>query len=200
MPENDNEPSWPLITLAAAAMLMVTMGVRQSLGLFVAPLNTSSGLGIVTISFAMAVGQFVWGAVQPIAGAVAGRYGPGRVLLVGGLISALGLALTPTLLTGFGVVLTVGLLSAIGSGANSFAVLIGAVARRIPAAHRGTAAGVINAGSAFGQFIFAPLLQTLIFNWGWMPTMWATAAITVAGLPLVRVLRAPEISYRITTN
>ena len=192
MPENDNAQSWPLITLAAAAMLMVTMGVRQSLGLFVAPLNASSGLGIVTISFAMAVGQFVWGAVQPVAGAVADRYGPGRVLLAGGLISALGLALTPSLLTGFGVVLTVGLLSAIGSGANSFAVLIGAVARRIPAANRGTAAGVINAGSSFGQFIFAPLLQLLIFNWGWKVAMWATAAVTIASLPLVRALRVRE--------
>ena len=192
MPENHNAQSWPLITLAAAAMLMVTMGVRQSLGLFVAPLNASSGLGIVTISFAMAVGQFVWGAVQPVAGAVADRYGPGRVLLAGGLISALGLALTPSLLTGFGVVLTVGLLSAIGSGANSFAVLIGAVARRIPAANRGTAAGVINAGSSFGQFIFAPLLQLLIFNWGWKVAMWATAAVTIASLPLVRALRVRE--------
>src|ERR1043166_7276666 len=100
MPENDNEPSWPLITLAAAAMLMVTMGVRQSLGLFVAPLNASSGLGIVTISFAMAVGQFVWGAVQPVAGAVADRYGPGRVLLAGGVVFALGLRLTPPFFTG----------------------------------------------------------------------------------------------------
>ena len=75
MTDNNKQHHWELITLAAAAMLMVTMGARQSLGLFVSPLNTSTGLGIVTISFAMAVGQFIWGAVQPIAGAVADRYG-----------------------------------------------------------------------------------------------------------------------------
>ena len=57
---------------------MVTMGARQSLGLFVSPLNTSTGLGITTISLALAVGQFMWGAIQPVAGAVADRYGPGR--------------------------------------------------------------------------------------------------------------------------
>ena len=57
------------ITLAAAGILMVTMGARQSMGLFLGPLNTSTGLGIVTISFAMAVAQFTWGAVQPLAGA-----------------------------------------------------------------------------------------------------------------------------------
>ena len=95
MTEDKKEHPWEFITLAAAAMLMVTNGARQSLGLFVFPLNTATGLSIVTISLAMAVGQFVWGAVQPIAGAVADRYGAGRVLLAGVLIFALGSALTP---------------------------------------------------------------------------------------------------------
>ncbi len=57
MTANKKESQWEFITLAAAAMLMITMGARQSLGLFVAPLNTATGLGIMTISFAMAVGQ-----------------------------------------------------------------------------------------------------------------------------------------------
>jgi len=157
---------WQSITFAAATVLMVIMGVRQSLGLFVAPLHTSTGLGIVTISFAMAINQFVWGAIQPFAGAVADRYGPGRVLMTGVLLFALSSALTPRIMTGWGLVLIIGLLSAIGSGAVSFSVLIGAVARRILPAHRGTAAGVINAGSSFGQFVFAPLLQTSISGWG----------------------------------
>jgi len=168
MTEDKKEHPWEFITLAAAAMLMVTMGARQSLGLFIFPLNTSTGLGIVTISFAMAVGQFVWGAVQPIAGAVADRYGAGRVLLAGVLVFALGSALTPFMTTGLGIVLTIGLLSATGSGAASFSVLIGAVAGRLPAIHRGTATGIINAGGSFGQFVFAPLLQTLIVVVGWM--------------------------------
>ena len=61
------------VTLAAAGILMVSMGARQSIGLFLAPLNTSTGLGIASISLAMAVGQFMWGAVQPVAGAFADR-------------------------------------------------------------------------------------------------------------------------------
>ena len=190
MTGNIRQQHWQSITFAAATVLMVIMGVRQSLGLFVAPLHTSTGLGIVTISFAMAINQFVWGAIQPFAGAVADRYGPGRVLMTGVLLFALSSALTPRITTGWGLVLIIGLLSAIGSGAVSFSVLIGAVARRILPAHRGTAGGVINAGSSFGQFVFAPLLQTSISGLGWMSTMWLLAIITLATLPFVRVMRS----------
>jgi MFS family permease len=200
MTANKKEHQWEFITLAAAGMLMITMGARQSLGLFVAPLNTSTGLGIVTISFAMAVGQFVWGAVQPIAGAVADRYGAGRVLAAGVLILALGSVLTPLMTNGIGLVLTIGLLSAIGSGAGSFSVLIGAVARRLPSAHRGTASGWINAGGSFGQFVFAPLLQTLIVMLGWMGAMWSLAVISLAALPLARVLRGSQAPGTITAT
>jgi len=184
---------WWFVTLLAAAMLMVTMGARQSLGLFVSPLNTSTGLGIVTISFAVAVGQFIWGAIQPIAGAVADRYGPGRVLAVGLIVLALGSALTPFMTSGFGLVISIGLLSAAGAGAGSFSVLIGAAAQGVPAEHRGTAAGVINAGGSFGQFLLAPLLQKLISAMGWMGAMWSLAIMTLAALPIARALRrSPE--------
>ena len=57
--------------------MMVTMGARQSMGLFIGPIDASLGLGITTISLALAIGQFTWGAIQPIAGALADRFGPG---------------------------------------------------------------------------------------------------------------------------
>ena len=104
-----------IVTFAAAGILMVTMGARQSLGLFVSPLNTSTGLGLATISLALAVGQFTWGAIQPIAGAVADRYGPGRVIVAGLFVLAIGTALTPYMTSGFGLIVSLGVLSAIGS-------------------------------------------------------------------------------------
>ena len=106
-----NTPQVWIITLAAAGIMMVTMGSRQSLGLFVAPLNTSTGLGIVSISFALAVGQFVWGAIQPIAGAVADRFGPGKALLAGLLIPPPAVRSPLSWDTGWGLVLTLGVLS-----------------------------------------------------------------------------------------
>ncbi len=185
---NENQRNAWTVTLAAAAFLMVTMGARQSLGLFVSPINTSTGLGITAISLAMAVAQLMWGIVQPVAGAVADRYGPARVLIAGLVVLAVGTAMTPFMTSTFGLVVSLGLLSAIGSGAGSFSVLIGAAAQRLPAEERGKAAGIINAGGSFGQFVFAPVSQGLIGLLGWMGAMWSLAAITLAALPLAKIV------------
>ncbi len=173
------------LTLAAAGILMVTMGARQSLGLFMGPINTATGLGIATISFAMAVAQFTWGAVQPLAGAAADRWGPRPVLLAGIVLLALGSAVTPLMTSAWGLTFAIGLLSAIGAGAGSFSVLIGAAAQRMSPEARGAASGVINAGGSMGQFVFAPLLQKLIQLLGWMGAMYSLAVMTLLALPLV---------------
>jgi MFS family permease len=192
----ESAPSAWVVTLAAAAILMVTMGARQSLGLFVSPLNSSTGLGITMISLALAVGQLMWGVIQPVAGAVADRYGPAKVLVAGLVVLSIGTALTPFMTSTFGLIVSLGVLSAIGSGAGSFSVLIGATAQRLTAEKRGTAAGVINAGGSFGQFVFAPVSQGLIQMLGWMGAMWSLAVITLGALPLVRVVSPARHAHR----
>ncbi|MCE2970570.1 MAG: MFS transporter [Burkholderiales bacterium] len=179
---------WPLM-IVAALTLAITMGARQSLGLFVSPINSSTGLGIVAISFALAIGQFVWGAVQPIFGAVADRYGPGRVLVVGSLMLAAGFAATPFAQSQFALIVTLGLLAAAGAGAGSFSILIGATAQRLPVEKRAFASGFINAGGSFGQFVFAPLVQGIIAAFGWVSALYALAAAALATLPLAWPLR-----------
>src|SRR5688572_30524822 len=101
-PTMNPRAAWLLI-LAASAILMITMGARLTTGLFLSPINTSTGLGIASISFAMAVGQFMWGAAQPVFGAVADKYGTVRVLVVGALMLAVGLAATPFVDSQFGL-------------------------------------------------------------------------------------------------
>jgi predicted MFS family arabinose efflux permease len=187
---NTADPShrfWPL-ALAAAAIMMITMGVRQSMGLFVAPINAGTHLGVANISFAMAVAQLLWGAVQPVAGAMADRWGTGRVLVAGIVLLSLGTALAPLLPGTAGLVLSLGILTAVGAGTGSFSVLFGAVAQQLPASRQGFASGFVNAGGSFGQFLFAPLVQRLIAVFGWMGAMWSLAVISLAALPLVRVL------------
>ena len=179
---------WTLV-LASAAILAVTMGIRQSTGLFVSSINSSTGLGIVTVSLAMAVGQFVWGAAQPLFGMLADRVGSYRVILIGGLMLAAGMAITPFVSSSFGLIFAMGFLSAAGAGAGSFSILIGAAAQRLPADKRSFASGFINAGGSFGQFLFAPVAQALISAFGWIIAMLALAATTLTTLLLALPLR-----------
>lgn len=197
MPSRSERSAW-VVTLAAAAVLMVTMGARQSLGLFISPLNNSTGLGITTISLAFAIAQLMWGVIQPVAGALADRYGPATVLVAGLVVLAIGMALTPIMTSGFGLIVSLGILAAIGSGAGSFSVLIGAASQLLTSDKRGNAAGIINAGGSLGQFVFAPVTQTLIQLLGWMGAMWSLAVITVGALPLVRVVSPAGRVHRLS--
>ena len=88
---------WALwvVLLAAAGTFALTMGTRQSMGLFLSPLNTATGLGLGSISLAFAIGQLCWGLTQPFAGALADKHGAGRVLLLGVLLVAAGTVITP---------------------------------------------------------------------------------------------------------
>jgi MFS family permease len=179
---------WPVV-IAAAAILAVTMGIRQSLGLFVSPLNTSTGLGIVSISFAMAIAQFAWGLAQPLFGMLADRVGSFKVIVIGTVLMAAGLAITPFVSSEFGLVFTIGIMTAVGAGAGSFSILIGAVAARLPAERRSFAAGFINAGGSFGQFIFAPLAQALIHSFNWINALLILACTSLGSIFLALPLR-----------
>jgi hypothetical protein len=135
-----NRPDILMTALAAAGIMMISMGIRQSQGLFVAPLNDTTGLGIATISFALAIGQFTWGhpapgrrgCRPPWAAHRAHRRHP---------VAGRWLCLTPYMGTGFGLAVSLGLFCAMGSGASSFSVLLGAAAQRMPAEARGAASG-----------------------------------------------------------
>ena len=116
--------------------------------------------------------------------------------MTGFIVLAIGSALTPYMSTSTGLIFSIGILSAAGAGACSFSVLIGAAAQRLPAEKRGMAAGIINAGGSFGQFVFAPVLQKLISGVGWMGAMWAMAIVILAALPLARVLRRPAMKVQ----
>ena len=178
-------PAMPWVVIAAAATLVaVTTGIRQSLGLFVRPF-AATGLSIATVSLALAIGQLLWGASQPFFGILAGRIGTSRVIVLGGLLLAAGLALAPALTGAGGLFATIGVLSAVGAGAASFAILIGSVARQVPAERQAFASGVVSSGASLGQFVFAPLSQAVIAVAGWAAALW-----TLAGAALLTTLLA----------
>lgn len=191
--------AWPvaLVLLAAAGTFALTMGARQSMGLFVGTLNTSTGLGLASVSLAFAFGQLWWGLTQPFAGIVADRIGAGRVLVAGVVLVAIGTALTPFMTTTAGLVFAIGVLAAGGAGMAGPSVLMAATTRLVPADRRGMATGVVNAGGSFGQFVFAPIAQGITAAAGWVAALQSLAVITLLALPAAWVLRgrsAPSAS------
>ena len=178
-----------LVLLAAGGVFAVTMGARQSMGLFLSVINSTTGLGLASISLAFGVGQLWWGLTQPLAGIVADRYGAGRVLLLGLLLVCLGTALVPLMTTTLGLVFAIGVLAAGGAGFAGPSVLLAAAARLTPPARRGIASGIVNAGGSFGQFIFVPIAQGITALAGWAIAIQSMAAIVLLARPAAWVLR-----------
>ena len=178
-----------LVLLAAGGVFAVTMGARQSMGLFLSVINSTTGLGLASISLAFGVGQLWWGLTQPIAGIVADRYGAGRVLLFGLLLVCLGTALVPLMTTTFGLIMAIGVIAAGGAGFAGPSVLLAATARLTAPARRGIASGIVNAGGSFGQFIFVPIAQGITAVAGWAIAIQSMAVIVLLALPAAWVLR-----------
>jgi predicted MFS family arabinose efflux permease len=178
-----------LVVLTAGTIFALSLGLRMAHALFISAINTDTGVGLVAISFAFAVSQLMWGVSQPIAGAVADRYGAGRVIAGGILLIALGNALIPFAGSATMLVFAIGIIIATGAGASGPSLLLAAVNRLIPPEKRAMASGIVNAGGSFGQFTLVPIAQGLLGWVGWMAALWWFAALAAAMAPLAWVLR-----------
>ena len=158
------------------------------MGLFVLPIVTATHLGIASVSFALAISQLAWGAAQPFMGALADQYGARRVMIIGAVVLAAGVALTPWATSEFSLVLTLGVLMAIGAAAGSFSILVGLVAQALPSHKHSSATGLINAGGSLGQLVFAPLAQFLIMGPGWRAGLLIMGASALLTIPLIGLL------------
>jgi MFS family permease len=177
------------VLVAGAGLFAMTMGARQTMGLFLSPLNTATGLGLASISLAFAFGQLWWGLTQPFAGYVADKIGAGRVLFAGVLLVALGTVITPYMTTTAGLILAIGVLAAGGAGMAGPAVLMAATTRMISPEKRGIATGIVNAGGSLGQFIMAPLAGALTVGVGWAGAMQVMGVLVLLALPAAFVLK-----------
>ncbi len=182
-------PAFWLVLLCAGGIFALTVGARTSMGLFLGSINSSTGLGLASVSLAFAFGQLWWGLTQPFAGMVADRIGPGRVLALGAVLVAAGTALIPFMSSTAGLIFAIGVLAAGGAGMAGPAVLMAATTRLVAPAKRGLATGIVNAGGSFGQFIFAPMAQAISSAAGWVAAVQSLAVITLLALPAAYLLR-----------
>jgi predicted MFS family arabinose efflux permease len=173
----------------AASVFALLFGVRQSQALFITPLNSATGLGIAAISLAFACAQLMWGITQPVAGAIADKYGSARVVALGGALVTVGTVLTPYAMSTWMLVLLIGVVAAGGAGMAGLGVLMSAAGRTLPPEKRGLASGIVNAGGSFGQFAVVPLAQLLSWSVGWIGAMTALGFMALAVVPLAWLLR-----------
>ncbi|MGH8750688.1 MAG: MFS transporter [Burkholderiales bacterium] len=177
-----------VILFCGGMILALSLGIRHSFGLFLPPMTLEYGWGRETFAFAIALQNLVWGVTQPFSGAIADRYGAGRVLLVGAALYLLGLLLMALSHSGLQLNLSAGLLIGLGLSGTSFSVILGVINRNFPAEKRSMALGIAGAMGSFGQFIMLPYGQTLISNFGWLVSLFMLAATAALMAPLAGVL------------
>lgn len=171
-------------SLCACLILTLSVGIRQTFGLFLQPMSVDLGWGRETFAFALAAQNLVWGLAQPFAGMIADKFGAGRVVITGSLLYALGLLLMAYADTALGLDLSAGVLIGLGLSGTTFGVVMGVVGRAVSAEKRSMALGIAGAGGSLGQFIMLPYGQTLISSWGWQAALIGFALSTLLIAPL----------------
>jgi predicted MFS family arabinose efflux permease len=179
-----------LLAIACAAFIVtISMGIRQSFGLFMQPMDDAFGFGRESFGFAIALQNLLFGLVQPFVGALADRYGARRVVVAGTLIYALGLGLAAGAQTALGLTGAFGLLVGLGLSGTTFVVVMSAVGRWVRPEQRSLAFGLVTAGGSFGQFAVVPLAQAMIAAFGWRGALFGLLALMLLTLAAVIGLR-----------
>ena len=187
--------SWrtPAVILTGGCLIaLIGFGARSGLGFFLTPMSSAHGWGRDVFALALAIQMLLWGAAQPLAGAVADRYGAAPVLSVGALLYALGLASMAYADTSGLLHLTAGAVIGFGLAGSSFTIVIGAFGKLMPPQWRSLAFGAGTAAGSFGQFLFSPLAVALIGLVGWQDTLVIFAAVVLLIMPLSLALASPR--------
>lgn len=181
-----------IVVVAAALMLSVAMGTRQTFGLFLGPLAQERGLAITTIALAIALHNLVWGLAQPVAGAAADRYGAAPVAIFGAVTYAAGLALTAITDSGVLLVLGMGLLVGIGMSCTTFGVVLTAVGRAATHENRSMAMGLSGAGGSLGQVLLVPVSLIGLEDWGIASSLVGLAVLLLVVAPIALLLERQQ--------
>ena len=160
-----------LIIVAGSLIAVLTFGPRSAMGFFQLPMLQDTGWDRTTFGLAMALQNLAWGVSQPFFGAIADKFGTWRVLLVSGLVYALGLFLMSLGTSPLWLHVGGGVLVGLGVGAGSFGFLLSAFARNVTPDQRSMAFGICTAAGSAGMFLFAPLSQGLISAYGWSDSL-----------------------------
>lgn len=177
-----NPMPW-LIIVSGSLIAMMTFGPRSAMGFFQLPMLSDTGWDRSTFGLAMAIQNLAWGLGQPFFGALADKYGTGRVLTLSGLLYATGLTVMAHASSPVWLHIGGGLLVGLAVASGSFGIVLSAFARNVTPEQRSFAFGIGTAAGSAGMFLFAPLSQALISNFGWSDSLvWLGALMLIVPL------------------
>jgi predicted MFS family arabinose efflux permease len=175
-------PTLPIL-IGASLMLTLSMGLRQSLGIFLQPLTHDVGISVSDFTLAIAVQNLAWGFLQPLAGAMTVRYGFRPIMMVGALLYIAGLVLMASAQGMLSVMLGAGVLIGISLACTAAAIAMSVAARAVPASVRSTVMGIVSAAGSLGALLSAPIGQLLNEGYGWRTGLAGFVVLSVAMLP-----------------
>src|SRR5215475_13395505 len=175
-------PTLPIL-IGASVMLTLSMGLRQSLGIFMQPLTHGIGISISDFTLALAVQNLAWGFLQPLAGAMTTRYGFRPIMLVGSLFYVVGLALMASAHGLVAVMIGGGVLIGTSLACTAAAIAMSVAARAVPATVRSTVLGIVSAAGSLGSLLSAPIGQVLNQDLGWRAGLTGFVALSLLMLP-----------------
>jgi MFS family permease len=182
-----------VIILCGCLVSALGFGPRSTFGLFLTPMTQAQGWGRDVFALALALQMLLWGAGQPIAGALADRYGAARVLIGGAVLYVAGLILMAYGTTPGMFYISAGVLVGFGLSGSSFQVVLGAFGKLLPPQWRSLSFGVGTAAGSFGQFIFSPLAIGLLTGFDWHIALLIFAVIVALIAPLALALATPSM-------
>src|SRR5579859_4089496 len=182
----------PLVIVVCGCLIgMLTFGPRSTFGFFLQPMSREFLWGRDVFGLALAIQNLLWGIGQPVAGAIADRFGALRVISVGALMYAAGLIVMRYSATPLSLDISAGLLIGFGLSGCSFNLVLSAFGKLLPPEWRGLALGAGTAAGSFGQFVFAPFGVALLDNFGWQPALAVFSCLMLLVVPLSLALSTP---------
>ena len=174
-----------VVLLCGTAVMLIAFGIRMTYGLWLGPASSGLGWGLESLSFAMAAQALIWGFATPVMGAIADRYGTGRVIAACGVAFALGFIVTANATTRIEAFLGIGVLTGIAMGGLTAPIILTAISKVVEdEKKRGLYAGIASAGGSSGQVVLVPVIQSVLDATDWMTALLILAAVTALIVPL----------------
>ncbi len=177
--------------ICGSVILLFSLGIRHTFGLFLQPVTVDQGWGRETFAFAIALQNLVWGASQPFAGMLSDRHGALRVVSLGAVLYAAGLWIMSSVSGEATFILGAGILIGLGLSGTTFPIVFGTISRLVPAEQRSLAMGITMAVGSFGQFVMLPFGLGLMSWLSWPGALMAFSALALLMFPLAYGMREP---------